>query len=46
MKSKHQKLLVEGDFNAITDVGRYKSNFNGKKPLADCNFNHNGQRLK
>ena len=44
--NKHQKLLVAGDFNATTEVARYKSNFDGKKPVADNNFNDNGQRLK
>lgn len=44
--NKHQKLLVAGDFNATTEVARYKSNFDGRKPIADKNFNDNGQRLK
>ena len=39
---KHQKLLVAGDFNATTDVARYKSNFDGKKPILDERFNDNG----
>ena len=44
--SKHQKLLIGGDFNATTDIAKYKSNFDGKKPIADDKFNDNGQRLK
>ena len=45
VSSKHQKLLIGGDFNATTDIAKYKSNFDGKKPIADDKFNDNGQRL-
>ena len=40
---KHQKLLVAGDFNATTDVARYKCNCDGIKAVPDTNFNDNGQ---
>ena len=43
---KHQKLVIGGDFNTTTSIGRYKSNFDGKKILNDPDFNDNGSRLK
>ena len=42
----HQKLIVEGDFNATTGVAKYKGNFDGKKIVPDIDFNDNGMRLK
>ena len=43
---KHQKLIIAGDFNATTDVAKYKSNYNGNKITVDHSCNDNGQRLK
>ena len=43
---KHQKLLIAGDFNATTDVAKYKSNYNGSNVITDRSCNDNGQRLK
>lgn len=44
--NKNQKLIVAGDFNATTEVAKYKSNFNGKKIVLDHHCNDNGERLK
>ena len=43
---KHQKLIVVGDFNAITSVVNYMSCYDGKKVVQDSNCSDNGGRLK
>ena len=46
-QQKHQKLIIAGDFNATTDVAKFKSNFSGTtNVIIDRNCNDNGQRLK
>jgi len=45
-KEKHHKILVGGDFNAITDVVLSKSCYNGYQIIEDENCNDNGSRIK
>eukprot|EP00111_Clytia_hemisphaerica_P003421 TCONS_00009779-protein len=46
-QQKHQKLIIAGDFNATTNVAKFKSNFSGNtNVIIDRNCNDNGQRLK
>ena len=43
---KHQKLIVNGDFNATTSVSLKQCYFDGKKVIEDDLCNDNGFRLK
>ena len=45
-KSKHQKLIVAGDFNATTEVSLKHCCFDGKQILVDPICNDNGTRIK
>ena len=45
-KTKHQKVIVAGDFNAETSLSYYKSEFDGSGFLPDDECNGNGTRLK
>ncbi len=46
-QQKHQKLIIAGDFNATTDVAKFKSNFSSTtNVIIDRNCNDNGLRLK
>ena len=43
---KHQKLLVNGDFNATTEVAMKQCFYDGKNLVSDSVCNDNGTRLK
>ena len=43
---KHQKLVVNGDFNATTSVSTQQCHFDGIKLVDDQTCNENGLRLK
>ena len=43
---QHQKILVNGDFNATTAVSLQQTYYDGKVAIADAICNDNGTRLK